>query len=383
MVPGLPLVVDAMHRAEIVIRGRTLVNFASAHYLGLVHERRSQCACATSGARDNGEELGTRLALGVPRTLAVDRAFVDLERELARWTRNEQAFAGTSTLHVLLELLNRTATERGLVALYGPVYATTRLAADLARARGARVLHLQDRAPEVVRRALRSRLRRPAVLVCDSWSFPGFMAPLDELHEICEETRTTLIIDDTPAIGILGEVDAASGVYGSGGGGSALHRGLRGSHVVVVASLAKAFGVPLAFAAGAAHQIGQLRRGELAYATSPPDLASVLAAQNALTANANYGDSLRERLLNAVDELRVTLKTTGTRHFPVQSWRFRDQLKARRMWQKLWGAGIWAILRESSSIESHIVFVLTAQHDEAVLARAFAAIQSAVDKAAA
>jgi hypothetical protein len=77
------------------------------------------------------------------------------------------------------------------------------------------------------------------------------------------------------------------------------------------------------------------------------------------------------------------LKTTGTRHFPVQSWRFRDQLKARRVWQELWSAGIWAILREGSSAESHIVFVLTAQHDEAVLARAFDAIQSAVDRVAA
>ena len=60
------------------------------------------------------------------------------------------------------------------------------------------------------------------------------------------------MLDDTQALGILGEGPTKSNPYGIGGGGSLRWHDVFGPHIIVGSSLAKGFGAPLAAFAAAA-----------------------------------------------------------------------------------------------------------------------------------
>ncbi len=55
-----------------------------------------------------------------------------------------------------------------------------------------------------------------------------------------------LVIDDTQALGILGRNPGQDAPYGRGGGGSLRRANIQGPDILVGASLAKGFGVPIA-----------------------------------------------------------------------------------------------------------------------------------------
>ena len=86
------------------------------------------------------------------------------------------------------------------------------------------------------------------------------------------------MIDDTQALGILGHSPGGSRPYGEGGGGMARWSNISGPHLVVVASLAKAFGAPLAALSGSEAFVGHFEeRSETRVHCSPPSLAAIHA----------------------------------------------------------------------------------------------------------
>ena len=110
---------------------------------------------------------------------------------------------------------------------------------------------------------------------------------------------------------------------GASGGGSARLHGLPGESLIIGASLAKGFGVPLAVLTGSD---GLLRRFEAHSQTrvhaSPPSAAVLAAARRALAFNAQHGEALRARLADRVAQWRSGMAAPGIAcrggSFPVQ-----------------------------------------------------------------
>src|SRR6185295_15272240 len=94
--------------------------------------------------------------------------------------------------------------------------------------------------------------------------------------------------------------------------------------VIVGASLAKGFGVPLAVLSGSGPMLRWFEaRSQVRVHTSPPSLAAIEAARHALALNRRCGDTLRARLLQRVRQFRRRLAALRLRcsggAFPVQS----------------------------------------------------------------
>jgi 8-amino-7-oxononanoate synthase len=241
---------------------------------------------------------------------------------------------------------------------------------------------------------LRRRLRRcgGSPLVVSDGVCPGCggMAPLGAYLELVGERDGLLLIDDTQALGVLGRRDGPDGgPYGAGGGGSPAWAGVGGPRLVVVASLAKGFGVPLAVTAGERRLVGRLAAGGPAREhASPPSTADLRAAEHALAANQRIGEERRRRLAALVGRLRRALARRGIGGggggFPVQSLPVMPPGTAARVAAALAARGVRGVLHRPRCLPGATVTLLvTAGHTPAAVDRAAAAVAQALAAAGA
>jgi 8-amino-7-oxononanoate synthase len=188
-----------------------------------------------------------------------------------------------------------------------------------------------------------------------------------------------LVLDDTQALGILGEKPGPAAPYGSGGGGSLRFHGVRDARVLTVSSMAKAFGVPVAVLAGSNPVIALFEeRSATRVHCSPPSVAMTRAAAHALAVNRRDGDSLRLHLAGLVARFRRGLAQFGMTAagglFPIQTLRTQE-LDVMRFHERLQAANVNAVLhRRRNGSRASISFLLTARHTATVVDGALQAI---------
>lgn len=240
-------------------------------------------------------------------------------------------------------------------------------------------------------RALRAQLRRDAarrlrpIVVADGFC-PGCgcAAPIADYLASAREAEGCLVVDDTQALGILGTPDGRGGGYGRGGGGSLEHARVRGDDVLLVSSLAKGFGVPVAVLAGAAPVVERFEAAsETRVHASPPSAAVISAAEHALAINAHHGDALRAQLAQRVRQLRAALAWQGLasdgRLFPVQTLQLPQTVDAPALHQALQRAGLQTVLHAARrGRRACISLLVTAAHRAQDIERAAALIGAAV-----
>jgi 8-amino-7-oxononanoate synthase len=195
----------------------------------------------------------------------------------------------------------------------------------------------------------------------------GRPAPIGAYAQLAAEHRGWLVVDDTQALGILGTPDGRV-PYGRGGGGSLRRAALRSKETVVVNSLAKAFGVPVAMLGGNAAFMANFRRRSLTRMhCSPPSAAVISAAGRAVEINRRLGDRLRWSLAMAVCRLRRGLDRLGVLAnrslFPVQPLRLFDGIEAAALHAALIERGVRTVLQRSPTARAaRLSFILTARH---------------------
>jgi len=137
------------------------------------------------------------------------------------------------------------------------------------------------------------------VIVTDGYCpLRGTHAPLADYASCAAAGNGLLIVDDTQALGVFGRPAEPVVPYGSGGGGSLRRQNLRDSGIVVVSSLAKAFGVPVAMLGGSREFVQSFRENSATLVhCSPPSAAAISATLRALRLNRRSGDILRRRSL--------------------------------------------------------------------------------------
>jgi 8-amino-7-oxononanoate synthase len=290
-----------------------VVDFTSSLYLGRDHPSASI-------------RPWQRLTTGAPAALVEPQSATGVARDLAALIGGARAVVMASTLHLFVDLFTNSLPQAALFwdeALY-PVASW---GIELAAARGAPATALPHLGHPINDRWIRSRTPRglrPVIVTDGFCTGCGRQAPLRRYVEAVRGLGGLVVVDDTQALGLFGARPSPGAPFGVGGGGSLRRHGLEHAPVVVGASLAKAFGVPLAVLVGPAAVISAwLNTSETRVHTSPPSAPIIAAAKAALVHTRRYGASLRSALARRIAAFRrglgeLGLEATGGL-FPVQS----------------------------------------------------------------
>jgi 8-amino-7-oxononanoate synthase len=293
-----------------------------------------------------------------------------------------------STLHLFRDLFGAIASKQSMLLVDDGAYPIARWGMEGVLLQGATMAPYPHHDAEALARQARRVFRagqRPIVVTDGLCPACGRLAPLPELARIAADYGGSLVVDDTQAIGIVGapSPDRATPL-GLGGGGSLMWYGLKGSHIWAGGSLAKGFGAPLAVLLGATEALDDIARtGETRIHSSPPSVAAITAAAQALTDNAKSGDLLRARLARRVSQLRQGLACIAARvisalPLPMQSIALESKQAARAVLSALEAAGITALATRSCAGGVALTLVLTARHTAGAVDRLVVALATAL-----
>jgi 8-amino-7-oxononanoate synthase len=326
------------------------------------------------------------LTTGRPAVLGRPALSTDVASALADLIGTETAVLARSSLHALTDCLEILAPPAAPVLVDERTYAVGQWAVDRAAGRGNPVIRVphKDTAAlhSALRRARRSRVR--PVVIADGFCVTcGQSLPLAAYQAMARQHRAILVVDDTQAVGVLGSGSSARDPYGRGGGGSVPCAGAGGPDLVVVASLAKGFGAPVAVVAGPVALVDRVgSAGGSAVHASPPTTVDLLAARSALEQNAHEGDQLRRRLAQRVKVLRDSAARSGLRLvgglFPVQLTPPTTAERARAVHAHLVQADVRTVVVAGCGEDTWAVaLVTTVRHPRAALVEAGSALGAA------
>ncbi len=141
-----------------------------------------------------------------------------------------------------------------------------------------------------------------------------------------------------------------------------------GPDVLVVSSLAKAFGAPVAVLAGSKAAVEDFElKSETRVHCSPPSVVAIRAAEHALAVNREHGDGLRSRLASLVSHFRHRAAQAGFHFsgglFPVQTLAPSPGIDPAGLHERLLERGIRTVLhRARNGHGPRVSFLITARH---------------------
>lgn len=332
-------------------------DFTSALYLGFHHP--SASLRPWSG-----------ISPGHPAAFREPASTDKIAAKLADLQGCERGVLGSSTLHLFWDLFGQFAKKPVHIFFDVELYAIGRWGVERATGLGIPAHPFRHLNAENLREKLNERLEpglEPVIVTDGFCPDCGRAAPLRRYTEILEEYGGRIVIDDTQALGILGHLPDSSAPYGQGGGGILRWCGIESSDVVVISSMAKAFGVPIAILSGSGSAIRDFKeRSQTRVHCSPPSIANICAAEHALMVNGKRGDGLRAKLAYMVGRFRKGAANAGFSLtqgiFPVQSLDPGDAESAMDLHKRLTRRRIQTVLRKNATGKLQISFLINARH---------------------
>jgi 7-keto-8-aminopelargonate synthetase and related enzymes len=351
------------------------LDFTSSLYLGFRHEARSL-------------KPWLQLTTGQPAVIGEPVGSEPITYQLARLQGCDQAVLANSSLHLFWDLFGVLATERIAIFLDTGAYPIPRWGVERAAALGVPVYRFPHKNTDALDRLLRRSLagRRPVVVSDGMCTACGCAVPIKAYHETVRHAGGLLVIDDTQALGILGAKPNPASPYGKGGGGSLQHHSISGPDVIIISSLAKGFGAPLAVLSGSADRVRTFKaKSQTRVHCSPPSAAAVHATAHALALNNTHGDMLRAQLAQRVQYFRRHLLSSRISSdgglFPVQTLCLPPHVNPEDVHAQLLQLGVRTILRRGcDSDKPSLALIITARHSLNEIENAVQAIVKAVSE---
>lgn len=335
------------------------LDFSSSLYLGMGHSH---------GDLSPWEWL----TYGKPAALAEPANSLEVAHHFARLMGCEAGVFGASTLHLFWDLFGMM--EDVVIFVDDGVYPIMEWGISRAKGRRVPVVRFKHRDPDSLAMMLKRygvSSKKP-VVVCDGFC-PGCgrAVPIRDYLALVEKYQGWLLIDDTQALGIFGYEPRRNNPYGEMGGGSLRWNDIGGcDNVLLVSSLAKGFGVPIALLAGSARALRSYhKKSEVAVFCSPPSAATVNAAAHAFMLNKNEGAQRRFKLRCLVASFRRQLRalglTTLSSCFPVQTLAPREGFPLDFLYGQLKSKGVCSVLHGPHiGGRSRLSFILTSAHQD-------------------
>jgi 8-amino-7-oxononanoate synthase len=286
---------------------------------------------------------------------------------------------GPSTFHLFWDLFGMLARRPVRIYIDSGLYPIARWGVERAAAQGVPVREFAHHDVEALRRKLEqdSQSRQQPLLVTDGFC-PGCGKPAP-LSAYLDSVRTSggwLIVDDTQALGIFGYSPSPDAPYGREGGGMLPRVAISDPNVLVIGSLAKAFGAPVAVLSGSRAIVEKFKaNSQTRMHCSPPSLSVMRAAEHALRVNRKRGDRLRLHLAHLVTRFRDRAEKAGLRFtgglFPVQTLAPASKAATLRLHERLLRHRVRTVLRHAAHGPGlRISFVITARHTPDAIDRA-------------
>lgn len=340
------------------MRHAAVLDFTSVLYLGLRHPSYSL-------------RPWMQFTTGVPAALARYPGEGKVANMLAALQGCEGALLAPSTLHLSWDLFGILAKSAVAIYMDAGVYPIIRWGVERAAALGVPVRTFPHYNVDALSRMLRQdglcRLR-PLIVFDGMCPGCGKPAPIAEFLECMRRFGGRLILDDTQALGILGHSPGPDAPYGKGGGGILRWGNVSGPGILVISSLAKGFGVPVAGLSGTRNMVELFEtKSKTRVHCSPPSIAVIHAAEHALEINRTKGDAIRFRLAQLVLNFRERLKEIGLSAtgglFPVQTLKPIPGMDAITLHERLLRYGIKTVLHSGRhGCGPRISFLITARH---------------------
>ena len=349
-------------------------DFASALYLGLRHGR---------------DDLArwTALTTGAPAALREPRLARRVARDVAALQGCERGTVAPSTLHAFWDLFGILRSRTTAVLVDGGAYPIARWGAERPAACGGVVREFAHHDVDALTRQLETAANggRRLIVVSDGFCPScGEAAPIRGLVTAARRHGALVVIDDTQALGVFGRDPGPAAPLGLEGGGMLQHTRTFGGDIVLVSSLAKAFGAPLTVVSGSRDLIDRFEReGDTRVHCSPPSAAVLHAAARAIEVNRRGGDALRLRLALLVRRFRERARarglTLGGGLFPVQAFGGLSFSGMRAVHRRLLQSGVRTVFARSRHDSSaQVNFLVTARHTTADIDRAVEQLADAV-----
>jgi 8-amino-7-oxononanoate synthase len=305
------------------------------------------------GYRHDSLPAWRSLTTGVPAALRPAAGADRVAASVASAVGAECGLVARSTLHALTDVLGTLPGPGDVVAIDEAAYP---VAVAAMGATGASVVRYPHHRPPTVQSGLQERRR--VFVVTDGWC-PGCNrpAPLAALRRAAR--GGAVVVDDTLAFGVLPA--GTTGLLDAGQDG-----------IVWVASLAKAYGAPLAVVTGDRATITRLaREGGNRWHSSPSSAADLAAAAAAL--GDRQGARVRRLALAAnVRRVRAAVHAAGLsvvgQPFPVVVVPFPAVRQARQWCARLGERGVRTVVQEPRCRPGALLAILVrADHTAAEL----------------
>jgi 7-keto-8-aminopelargonate synthetase-like enzyme len=194
------LTVDQLgpHR-EMVVAGRSVLNFGSDSFLGLDQDPRVQDA-VVRGVRQWGAHNGAS------RAFSSVRANVAAEEKLAAWQGTEAALIYPSVTLANMGAIPGLVGRQDLLVVDEQAHNSIQEGAKIARANGVRVANFSHCDPVALTKVLdEAGDYRVALVAIDGvYSMSGELPPLAELNAIALARRAVLYVDDAHGTAVIG-----------------------------------------------------------------------------------------------------------------------------------------------------------------------------------
>lgn len=345
-------------------------DFSSALYLGLRH-------------RSVELQPWVGFTTGRPAALHPPPGASAVARALALLQGCEAGSLAPSTLHVFWDLFAILAAPGSTIYVDAGAYPIARWGVERARCREVAVRVFPHHDVRALGRLLRREGRAPIVVADGFCPSCGRAAPVAGYLDAVRPAAGMLVLDDTQALGILGSRPGPAAPYGRRGGGTLRWAGMRAPEILVVSSLAKGFGAPVAALCGSEEQVRRFEsESQTRVHCSPPSTGVIRAMEHALSVNRREGDERRLRLARLVRRFRKGLRCAGLATsgglFPVQTIRGIRGPHAVRLYEQLAGRGVRPVLhRDRGGSPACVSFLITAAHSEAHIDVAVQAVAEA------
>ena len=312
---------------EIIVDGRSLLNFCSNDYLGLANHPDVKQAFVEAARKWGCGSGAAHLINGH------SQAHHALEEELAAFTGYPRALL-FSTGYMANLGVAQALVGRGDGVFEDRLNHASLLDAGLLS--GARLQRYRHRDSSDLQHKLAARPQGEKLVMSDGvFSMDGDLAPLAELTRVCSAHDAWLMLDDAHGLGVLGEQ----------GGGCMEHFGLGPDQVpILMGTLGKALGTAGAFVAGSEDLIEfliQKARSYIYTTAAPPAVAEATRASLRLAAEEGWRRhhlrQLIQQFQSGAAQLGLELMASDT---PIQPVRVGDSKAAIELSRRLLDQGI-------------------------------------------
>jgi len=311
--------------------GRELLNFCANNYLGLANDPR-----VIAAAKESLERWGFGLS-SVRFICGTQEIHKQLERKLSKFLGTEDTILYSSCFDANGGLFEALLTEEDAILSDELNHASIIDGIRLCKAKRYRYAFRDMHQLEAkLKEASTCRFR---IIATDGvFSMDGVIAPIKEICDLADRYDATVMVDDSHAVGVLGEKGCGSHDY----------CGCKGRVDILTGTLGKALGgASGGYVSGRKEIVDYLRQRSRPYLFSNTMAPSIVAASIAALDILMSSDELQQKLLRNTKLFRAGMREKGFQvsdeNHPIVPIILGDARVAVAMAQKLFDEGIYVV----------------------------------------